>query len=160
MHWLTDTERHAWHTYLEASRLAKRQLETDLRPFGLTMNDYEILAHLFGAEDMRLRMSDLASATFQSRSRLSHQITRLENANLVLRQKCESDRRGLYARLTEQGLNTVRKIAPFYAASVRRHFIAFLSPESLTQLHKTLKTIRLGLVGGPLDLLRSAGSER
>ena len=93
--WLTDAEQCAWRTHLEVNRLLTYQLEKDLQPFGLTMNDYEILVNLSESEGVRMRMSDLASATLQSKSRLSHQITRMENADLVRRENCESDRRGL-----------------------------------------------------------------
>ncbi len=100
--WLSDAEQCAWRTHLDVGRLLTHQLEKDLQPFGLTMNDYEILVNLSESEDRRMRMSDLAGATLQSKSRLSHQITRMESAGLVRRENCESDRRGLYAVLTEE----------------------------------------------------------
>jgi DNA-binding MarR family transcriptional regulator len=129
--WLTDAEQCAWRTYLDVSRLLTYQLERDLQPFGLTNNDYEILVNLSESKDRRLRMSDLASATLQSKSRLSHQITRMENAGLVRRENCQSDRRGLYAVLTELGMETMEKVAPHHVAAVRRHFIDLLPPEAL-----------------------------
>src|SRR5690606_30115080 len=97
------------------------------------------LVNLSESEDRRMRMSDLASATLQSKSRLSHQITRMENADLVRRENCESDRRGLYAVLTEHGMETMQKVAPHHVASVRRHFIDLLAPEPLTGPAKALK---------------------
>ena len=100
--WLTDDEQRAWRIHLDVSRLLMYQLERDLQPFGLTNNDYEILVNLSEADDRRMRMSDLAKSTLQSKSRLSHQITRMETAGLVRRENCESDRRGLYAVLTER----------------------------------------------------------
>ena len=118
--WLTDAEQCAWRTHLDVSRLLTHQLEKDLQPFGLTMNDYEILVNLSESEDQRLRMSDLAAATLQSKSRLSHQITRMENAGLVRREHCESDRRGLFAVLTDLGGETMRKVAPHHVESVRQ----------------------------------------
>src|SRR3954451_24654580 len=139
--WLSDDEQRAWRTHLDVSRLLAYQLERDLQPFGLTMNDYEILVNLSESEEHRMRMSDLASATLQSKSRLSHQITRMENADLVRRENCESDRRGLYAVLTEHGLETMKKVAPHHVASVRRHFIDLVAPEGLSELNKTLKPI-------------------
>lgn len=78
--WLNDAEQCAWRTHLDVSRLLTHQLEKDLQPFGLTMNDYEILVNLSESDDQRMRMSDLATATLQSKSRLSHQITRMESA--------------------------------------------------------------------------------
>ncbi|MFF3016989.1 MarR family winged helix-turn-helix transcriptional regulator [Streptomyces sp. NPDC057939] len=145
--WLTDAEQCAWRTHLDVSRLLMHQLEKDLQPFGLTNNDYEILVNLSESENHRMRMSDLATATLQSKSRLSHQITRMEAAGLVRRENCESDRRGLYAVLTDEGLETMRKVAPHHVASVREHFIDLLSPTSLTALRDSLGPVAEHLRG-------------
>ncbi|MER5442901.1 MarR family transcriptional regulator [Streptomyces sp. NPDC002790] len=139
--WLTDEEQCAWRTHLEVNRLLNYQLEKDLQPFGLTMNDYEILVNLSEAEDLRMRMSDLAAATLQSKSRLSHQITRMENAGLVRRENCESDRRGLYTVLTDYGMETMRKVAPHHVASVRRNFVDLVSAQELGSLRQALSPI-------------------
>lgn len=137
-HWLTDEEQRAWRTHLELSRLLMYQLERDLQPFGLTNNDYEILVNLSEAADRRMRMSDLARSTLQSKSRLSHQITRMEAAGLVRRENCDTDRRGLYAVLTDHGWETMRKVAPHHVASVRAHFIELLSPEDLAAYREAM----------------------
>ncbi|KJY43738.1 MarR family transcriptional regulator [Streptomyces sp. NRRL B-1568] len=145
--WLSDEEQCAWRTHLDVSRLLMHQLERDLQPFGLTNNDYEILVNLSESEDHRMRMSDLATATLQSKSRLSHQITRMENAGLVRRENCESDRRGLFAVLTEQGWDTMREVAPHHVASVRQHFIDLLSAEELKALRESLSPVAKHLRG-------------
>ncbi|MDF9870070.1 DNA-binding MarR family transcriptional regulator [Streptomyces pratensis] len=111
------------------------------------MNDYEILVNLSESDDRRMRMSDLAAATLQSKSRLSHQITRMENAGLVRREHCESDRRGLFAVLTDLGGETMRKVAPHHVESVRRHFMDLLSPGELSELHAALTPIAEHLRG-------------
>ncbi|MQS99743.1 MarR family winged helix-turn-helix transcriptional regulator [Streptomyces jumonjinensis] len=139
--WLTDDEQCTWRTHLDVSRLLMHQLEKDLQPFGLTNNDYEILVNLSESAERRLRMSDLAAATLQSKSRLSHQITRMESAGLVRRENCESDRRGLYAVLTEHGMETMRKVAPHHVASVRKHFIDLMTPEALAELRESLAPV-------------------
>jgi DNA-binding MarR family transcriptional regulator len=86
-------------------------------------------------------MSDLAAATLQSKSRLSHQITRMESAGLVRRESCESDRRGLFAVLTEHGWDTMRKVAPHHVESVRKHFIDLFTPEDLEALRASLTPV-------------------
>ncbi len=139
--WLTEAEQRAWRVHLEVNRLLTNQLEKDLQPFGLTMNDYEILVNLSESAELRMRMSDLAAATLQSKSRLSHQITRMEHANLVRRENCETDRRGLFAVLTQHGLATMAKVAPHHVDAVRRHFIDLLTPETLAELHASLMPI-------------------
>jgi len=134
--WLTAEEQEAWRAYLATSKLLFRQLDRDLNPFGLSGNDYEILVVLSEAPDHRLRMTDLADATAQSRSRLSHQITRMEAAGLVRRDTCPGDKRGLFAVLTDGGMATIEKVAPNHVESVRRHFIDLLTPEQLDTLRK------------------------
>ncbi|MGP4112025.1 MarR family winged helix-turn-helix transcriptional regulator [Streptomyces sp. 4N509B] len=139
--WLSEAEQRVWRTHLAVTRLLTHRLERDLQPFGLTMNDYEILVNLSESEGHRMRMSDLAAATLQSKSRLSHQITRMERAELVRRESCDSDRRGLFAVLTEHGWETMRNVAPHHVESVRRHFVDLLPPESLTTLQESLAPI-------------------
>ncbi|MFF8954289.1 MarR family winged helix-turn-helix transcriptional regulator [Streptomyces sp. NPDC014894] len=139
--WLSEDEQCTWRAHLDVSRLLMHQLEKDLQPFGLTNNDYEILVNLSESPDQRMRMSDLAAATLQSKSRLSHQITRMENTGLVRRENCESDRRGLYAVLTEEGMATMRKVAPHHVASVRKHFIDLMTPEALADLRASLAPV-------------------
>jgi DNA-binding MarR family transcriptional regulator len=136
--WLTADEQRAWRTHLDVSRLLMYQLERDLQPFGLTNNDYEILVNLSEAENRRMRMSDLAKSTLQSKSRLSHQITRMESAGLVRRESCDTDRRGLFAVLTEQGWDTMSQVAPRHVASVRAHFIDLVSGEDLAAYHRAM----------------------
>ncbi|MFJ2649676.1 MarR family winged helix-turn-helix transcriptional regulator [Streptomyces sp. NPDC087420] len=145
--WLTEAEQCAWRTHLDVNRLLTHQLEKDLQPFGLTMNDYEILVNLSESAERRMRMSDLAAATLQSKSRLSHQITRMETAGLVRRENCESDRRGLFAVLTDAGMETMQKVAPFHVDSVRKHFIDLLSPEALAALSASLTPVAEHLRG-------------
>jgi DNA-binding MarR family transcriptional regulator len=134
--WLTPDEQEAWRAFLATSKLLFRQLDRDLQPFGLSGNDYEILVVLSEAPEHRLRMTDLADATAQSRSRLSHQITRMEAAGLVRRDSCPGDKRGLFAVLTDTGLATIERVAPNHVESVRRHFIDRLTPEQLATLRE------------------------
>jgi len=111
-----------------------RQLDRDLHPFGLSMHDYEILVELSEAPNRRMRMTELADRTAQSRSRLSHQVNRMETRGLVTREGCEGDKRGTFAVLTPQGAATISKVAPHHVASVREHFIDQLEPAELAAL--------------------------
>ena len=121
--WLTEEEQRAWRAYIRLAQLLMRQLDRDLHPFGLSMHDYEILVELSEAPRNRLRMTELADRTAQSRSRLSHQVNRMETRGLVTREGCEGDKRGTFAVLTEHGPATIGKVAPHHVASVREHFI-------------------------------------
>lgn len=126
--WLTENEQRAWRAYIRLAQLLMRQLDRDLHPFGLSMHDYEILVELSEAPQTRMRMTELADRTAQSRSRLSHQINRMETRGLVTREGCEGDKRGTFAVLTPHGAMTISKVAPYHVASVREHFIDQLDP--------------------------------
>ncbi len=132
--WLTEDEQRAWRTYIRLAQLLMRQLDRDLHPFGLSMHDYEILVELSEAPQNRMRMTELADRTAQSRSRLSHQVNRMEARNLVTREGCEGDKRGTFAVLTAHGLSTIAKAAPYHLASVREHFMDQLNPADLATL--------------------------
>jgi len=132
--WLTDEEQRAWRAYIRLAQLLMRQLDRDLHPFGLSMHDYEILVELSEAPRHRLRMTELADRTAQSRSRLSHQVNRMEARGLVSREGCEGDKRGTFTVLTAHGLATIGQVAPSHVASVREHFIDQLDPAELAGL--------------------------
>src|ERR1700735_3094074 len=129
--WLSREEQEAWRATVNLSQLLMRQLDRDLNAHGLNAHDYEILVELSEAPDRRLRMTELADATSQSRSRLSHQISRMENRGLVRRDDCEGDKRGTFAVLTAEGMATIERVAPDHVENVRRHFIDRLSPRQL-----------------------------
>lgn len=140
-HWLTPDQQQAWRAHLAMSKLLARQLDRELQPLGLSLNDYEILVALSEAPQHRLRMTELADATAQSRSRLSHQITRMTASGLVCRDTCSGDRRGLYAVLTEHGLATIRRVAAQHVDSVRRHFIDRLTAQQLAAIRDGAGTV-------------------
>ena len=132
--WLTDTEQDAWRRFLSGTRRLFEQLDQDLKAHGLTHDDYGVLVFLSEADDDRLRMAELAEHSVESRSRLSHHISRLEARGLVVRESCPLDRRGFYAVLTPAGREVIESVAPHHVAGVRRWFIDQLSPEELQTL--------------------------
>ncbi|MFD1937642.1 MULTISPECIES: MarR family winged helix-turn-helix transcriptional regulator [Nonomuraea] len=139
--WLTTTEQRAWRAHLAVHKLLMHRLGIDLQEFGLSVNDYEILVNLSECPGKRMRMSDLADATIQSRSRLSHQISRMEAAGLVTREDCPDDRRGTFAVLTEEGWATMQRVAPYHVASVREHFVDLLTDDQLDALEQAYNPI-------------------
>lgn len=140
--WLTEDEQKSWRAWLAASMLLTDRLSRDLQEqHRMPIADYEILVRLSEMPDRRMRMSDLADATLSSRSRLSHQIDRMERSGLVERQSCEDDRRGAYATLTELGWTTLVAAAPDHVASVRAHLVDQLTPEEFAALGRASQKV-------------------
>jgi DNA-binding MarR family transcriptional regulator len=139
--WLSAEEQQAWRATVHMSQLLMRQLDRDLEVHGLNSHDYEILVVLSEAPDNRLRMTELADATSQSRSRLSHQISRMEARGLVRRDNCEGDKRGTFAVLTATGVEAIERAAPDHVEHVRRHFIDRLTPRQLEEVRESFAPI-------------------
>ena len=127
--WLTAEQQRIWRAYLLGSALLQERIDADLRPFGLDRAEYEILVVLSETDGQRLRMAELADAVHQSRSRLTHTISRMEKAGLVKRTDCPTDRRGVWAELTAEGFELIRQAAPTHVETVRRNFVEVMSEE-------------------------------
>jgi DNA-binding MarR family transcriptional regulator len=133
--WLTEDEQRSWRAWLSASLLLNDRLNRDLQAqHGLTSADYEILVRLSEVEGRRMRMSELAEVSLSSRSRLSHQIDRMEKAGLVERELCADDRRGAFAVLTPHGWDVLVATAPDHVESVRTHLVDVLTPKEFATL--------------------------
>ncbi|HEY9293347.1 MAG TPA: MarR family transcriptional regulator [Microlunatus sp.] len=139
--WLTGTEQRIWRTYLLGAAELLERLDSGLRPYGLTLNEYSILVCLSESTDRRLRMSELADAVHQSRSRLTHTITRMEQSGRVRRTTCGADRRGVWAELTDTGAELLNQAAPAHVASVRRHFVDAGAAEDFAALGRVFDAV-------------------
>ena len=136
--WLSEDEAWAWRGYLRMRTLLTAQIGRDLADdSGLSDPDYTVLSNLSEAEGHRWRLNELAARMLWSKSRLSHQIARMQERGLVAREDCVTDGRGAFVVLTANGLRAIKTAAPPHVASVRRHFIDLLTPEEVD----TLETI-------------------
>ncbi len=133
--WLSDDEQQSWRSFLMAWTLLTNELNTNLQnQHGLTIADYEILVQLSETENRRMRMSELAQSTLASRSRLSHQVGRMEAAGLVTREECTEDRRGSFAVLTEAGWQALVAAAPSHVTGVRANLVDVLTKSEFKAL--------------------------
>lgn len=146
--WLTDAEQTAWRNFITGARRLTEQLDQELKAQGISHDDYGVLVALSESEGDRMRMSELADHSVESRSRLSHHIGRLEARGLVTRQACPEDRRGSWAVLSPEGRATIEAIAPHHVAGVRQHFLDQLSPEELAVLGDVFGRINTALGPG------------
>ncbi|MEJ7708184.1 MAG: MarR family transcriptional regulator [Nocardioidaceae bacterium] len=153
--WLTLEEQHAWRAYMVGTTLLMERLDRDLREgHGLSLPEYEILVRLSEAPEHRLRMAELADSVKNSRSRITHAVTRLEKAGLVERSQCTSDGRGVFAILTDHGYHRLVAMAPDHVASVRAALIDVVSSDDLAAIRRGLLAVAEGLqTGGPDPLL-------
>jgi DNA-binding MarR family transcriptional regulator len=139
--WLSASQQRIWRAYLLGSARLADKLDADLRTFGIDLAEYEILVSLEELPGQRLRMSELAAAVHQSRSRLTHTIARMEASGLVIRTTCPTDRRGVWAQVTPAGIALLETAAPSHVAAVRKNFVEAIGEEDFTALGRAFEAV-------------------
>lgn len=139
--WLSADQQRVWRAFLNGVARINERLEAELRPFGLDLGEYEILVHLSEASGHSLRMSELAQRVRQSRSRLTHTVSRMERNGLVERAACASDGRGVMATMTSAGYDLLVQTAPHHVESVRRALVDRIDIDDFAALGRAMEAV-------------------
>ncbi|MBB0228767.1 MarR family transcriptional regulator [Streptomyces calidiresistens] len=150
--WLDEREHRAWRSYLCLRRRLGARLNHHLwADSGMSEADYEILAVLSEHPEGRMSALALRCRLLWEKSRLSHQVRRMEERGLVAREANPADARSAVVRLTPEGRTAIEGAAPHRAERVREHFIDLLTPEELDTLTRIGERVaaRLDALEGP-----------
>ncbi|BBZ36484.1 MarR family transcriptional regulator [Mycolicibacterium confluentis] len=143
--WLSPNQQRAWVAYMRVQlRLSyemNRQLQADS---GLSLADYDVLVAL-SDEDQGMRVSDLAAQIGWERSRLSHQLRRMEERGLTERRPNAEDRRTTNVVLTATGRRAIVEAAPGHVDLVRTMFFDPLPENLLGPFTAALEHIHVNL---------------
>src|SRR3546814_2751390 len=88
------------------------------------------------APEGRLRIFELGAQLEWEKSRLSHHLRRMEQRDLIVREECDTDRRGAFVVLTPTGRVAIEGAAPKHVAEVRDAFIDALTPDQLEAIYE------------------------
>jgi DNA-binding MarR family transcriptional regulator len=121
--------------FLRAHASLTRRLEADLLlEHQLPLASYDVLVQLVEAPERRLRMTELADKVLLSRSGLTRLVDRLEREGLVRREACETDARGLFAVLTDEGFDRLRTAAPTHLRGIEDYVVSRFDDTELAAL--------------------------
>lgn len=144
--WLSDQEQRLWRDFLRMHADLQVAVGRDLQTSsGLSHGDFEVLVHLTDTPEHRMRVTELAQAMRWERSRLSHQLSRMEKRGLVVRRECPEDARGAFVVLTPEGLAAIEAAAPAHVETVRRVLFDALTPAQLQGLSGICASVLAGL---------------
>jgi DNA-binding MarR family transcriptional regulator len=144
--WLSDEEQRTWRHFVWTTRLLFEALDRQMqRDSGMPHAYYLILAMLSEAPGRTLTMGQLAENVRSSPSRLSHAVSRLEDAGWVKRTKHTTDRRTTLAHLTDEGFEMLAAAAPGHVEAVRQHLFDPLTPEQLRVMGEAFAILHEGL---------------
>ncbi len=149
-HWLDEREHAAWRAFLAMHAQLDARLAAELkRDANLSGAAYAVLVGVSEAPSRRIRPRELGQILGWEKSRLSKQVSRMEQRGLVNRESCPTDARGWFLVLTDLGRETIEAAAPEHAEQVRRWFVDPLTTEQLEQLTAISTAILEPLDAGP-----------
>ena len=133
--WLDPREDRAWRAFRHAhDQLAARLHRHLLQDSGLTEADYQVLAALSEHPAGRMPAQELCALLQWEKSRLSHQVRRMQEEGLIVREPNPADARSVMIGLLPTGRRAIEDAAPQHVHNVRRHFIDLLTPAELDTL--------------------------
>ena len=131
-----------WDGLTSATLLLRARLAQFLdAELGIQPEEADLLVRLGEAPEQRLRMADVSRSLHLSKSGVTRLVDRLAERGLVVRAACPSDRRVVYAGLTDEGRRAAAAAAPALAAGVAQQFAGGLSPEELDRLTASLRRL-------------------
>ena len=131
----------AWRAFLRAHASLMRELSRDLAMrTRLPLGDFDVLAQL-ALSGGELRMTDLASRTFSSRSAMTRRIDRMVEEGLVRRSSSDADARGVVIALTDAGLTRLSEAVPVHLSGVSKLFLERLDDRELAVLESALDKV-------------------
>lgn len=139
---LAPSELETWISYRRMrNRLADRIARATGNETGLSEADSDILIGLLAGEGEPVRAIALRCGLEWEKSRLSHQLRRMEQRGLVRRDPCLEDNRGAVIVLTAKGRELAIRARRAHDDAVRRFLFDVLSPEQIEALDDIAETV-------------------
>ena len=132
----------AWPLLLEAHGVLVEELEKALAAQGgPPLAWYDVMVQLSAAPDGLLPMKQLAESVLLSKSGVTRLVDRMEAAGYVARDSCPSDRRVVYAKLTDKGRSVFESVRPQHLDDVKRMFTDHITDTEARAIKNALTKI-------------------
>ena len=139
---LTSEQQRAWLAYMRVQLRLNYEMNRELQAdSNLSLADYDVLNALRYAPGGRMRITALAARIGWERSRVSHQVRRLQQRGLVESRQAPADRRATEITITDQGWDEVTHASIGHIDLVRRLFFEGLPDELLEPLTVGLESV-------------------
>jgi DNA-binding MarR family transcriptional regulator len=123
---LSPRELRLWHAFKLMGDEVLARVGSDLeKDAGLSGAEFGVLSRLRGMGRGELRQQHLADSMHWHKSRLSHQLTRMQERGYLERRPAAEG--GVMVSLTELGREVLEAAYPVHAKSVRAHLLDRLS---------------------------------
>lgn len=132
-----------WGLVIEGYHVTQDRLMTQIAErFDLAPGAFDILVRLVRTPEHRMPMTRLAHEAALSSGGFTKVADRLAKADLIRRERCDTDRRVTYAVLTDHGRDTAERAKKACADILRSSVLEPLGPESAAALAEAMRTLR------------------
>lgn len=132
-----------WRDYFRGNRELVAALDRRLlADAGISHPEYLVLLSLWESPENTLRTGELAERLSWEKSRVSHQVTRMQARGLLERRECETDARGVWVVLSAEGRRTFLRATRDHSAAIREWFFDLLSEEEKRVLGTVARRMR------------------
>lgn len=115
-----------------------------LKPHGITPTQYNVLRILRGAGDKGLRCSEIGERLVSSDPDITRLLGRLQKQKLISRKREPKDKRVIYTKITDNGLQLLKEMDPLVNENAK-HLFKHMSREKLATLISLLEEARQSL---------------
>jgi DNA-binding MarR family transcriptional regulator len=130
---LSPRELRIWHAFVSMGEDVLERVGRDIaRTTGLSGPEFGVLSRLAAFGKGQLYQQELATVMGWEKSRLSHQLSRMQKRKLIERKA--GDGRATLILLTRTGREKLESALPVRAESVRRNLLSRLSAEQVDTL--------------------------
>ena len=95
---------------MRTADMVRRGVAAIVEPYGITTQQYNVLRILRGAGEKGLPTLEVAERMIEQTPGITRLIDRLERKRLVIRERCATDRRQVFCRITLNGLELLAKL--------------------------------------------------
>ncbi len=130
---LSPSELRVWHAFLLMGEDVLSRVGRDIaQATGLSGPEFGVLSRLSAIGKGEMRQQALARVMTWDKSRLSHQLTRMQQRGLVERRYVNGNT--VLVVLTRVGREKLEDARPIHAESVRRNLLSRLTPEQVATI--------------------------
>jgi DNA-binding MarR family transcriptional regulator len=127
-----------WGVIARAVTGAQRRALDDVERSGLPGQWFTALHLLLISPEQRMPMSHIARDLGMTAGGFTKLADRLGREGFIDRRNASSDRRVIYAVLTERGIEVAKRASALYETAIREHIVDVLTPEGLARVAEAL----------------------
>ena len=126
---------------IHTSRVIEEAISSELKPFDLTIQQYNVLRILRGQKGNPANLSTLQERMVDRNSNTTRLIDKLIKKGWVVRQVCAENRRKIEIFITKNGLDLLKQLDPI-TESKNKRMLQHVSGTELDILNETLNNVR------------------